>query len=171
MEEHSHDEPEDAEREAAIAEMALAQGDPPHALHHLANALFDTVGEDTYFELARRVLAASSIEALFDPNEGLDRRLAAKAVLLHLAGRDPEAIELLAQVAAYRVDLPDARSSAPPRSRTRARSRRWPTRCSHARRCPPRSRARRGCIGARDESTTRSPPPSDASRRASRTWA
>jgi tetratricopeptide (TPR) repeat protein len=113
MEEHSHDEPEDAEREAAIAEMALAQGDPPHALHHLANALFDTVGEDTYFELARRVLAASSIEALFDPNEGLDRRLAAKAVLLHLAGRDPEAIDLLAQVAAYRVDLPFERWLAP----------------------------------------------------------
>ena len=113
MQDHSHDEPEDAEREAAIAEMALAEGDPSHALHHLANALFDTVGEDTYLDLARRVLDASSIEALFSPNEGHDRRLAAKSVLLHLAGRDAEAIELLAQVAAYRVDLPFERWLAP----------------------------------------------------------
>ncbi|MCB9625314.1 MAG: tetratricopeptide repeat protein [Sandaracinus sp.] len=106
MEEHSHDEPEDAEREAAIAEMALAENDPAHALHHLANALFDTVGEDTYVDLARRVLAASSIEALFAPDEGHDRRLATKAVMLHLAGRDDEAIDLLGAVATYRVDLP-----------------------------------------------------------------
>ncbi|MBX3247366.1 MAG: hypothetical protein KF901_09300 [Myxococcales bacterium] len=113
VDDHSHDEPENAEREAAIAEQALAEGDPQHALHHLTNALFGTVGEETHFALARRVLAASSLNALFEPNEDTDRRLTAKAVMLHVAGHDADAVELLADVAAFRVDLPFERWLAP----------------------------------------------------------
>lgn len=113
MEEHDHDEPLATEREAAIAEHALASGDPVHAAHHLANVLFDTAGDDTYLRLARRVLDAATLDTLIVPDDTRDRRVLMEAVLLHLLGRDAEGLKLLAMVAAYCRDLRIERWLAP----------------------------------------------------------
>lgn len=114
MHDHEHDEVQTAEVEATIAErVLLVDRDPAHALHHLANALFESVGEDTYFALAMRLLAVAPVETLFTASENNDRRLTAKAVLLHLERRDAEALPLLSRVAVYRPDRPFERWLAP----------------------------------------------------------
>ncbi|MCZ7687611.1 MAG: tetratricopeptide repeat protein [Sandaracinaceae bacterium] len=94
------------EGDCAIARKALAEGDPAHALFHVAGALAVKPREPAYLELLEEVLASVSDALVLTAREGGDwfALFAMRAYALRRAGRSTDALDLLLRVLEARPD-------------------------------------------------------------------
>lgn len=94
------------EQDAAVARRALAEGDPGHALFHVAHALATVPEDPAMLALLEAVLASvDDALALTQRKDGDSYALfAARAFALRRAGRSSEAVEVLLSVLGTRPD-------------------------------------------------------------------
>lgn len=97
---------ESPEDDARLARRALDEGDVGHAASHAAAAFGERPDRREYEVLVEQVAAASTDPVAEFSRDDWFGTVAARAVALRQRGDHAQALDLLLQVASYRVDLP-----------------------------------------------------------------